>query len=299
MSNTKRTFTVLGLALFAGYGVTTAVSYLISWLLGGAAYVPDNLYVWITALLPLYVAGVPMIVLIARKAPRELPTEQRPLPLPDLLILFVICMGAMYIFNLVGTGINYLISLIKGSSVINPVEQLTQSTSLPLTIAVGCILAPVVEELIFRKLLLDRVRRFGDRTAIVFTAVCFGLFHGNLSQFFYAVAIGLILGYVAVRTGKISYTIALHILINFFGSAVLPTLTSSGITVFAAVAGMLALLFMIGGTVLFFTNKKNIVLKPCVTEPDAPADFKTQYLNIGMLLYILLCIGSMVIVILS
>ncbi|MFR8165857.1 MAG: hypothetical protein ACLU8D_07615 [Enterocloster sp.] len=33
---------------------------------------------------------------------------------------------------------------------------------------------------------LKRARRFGDRTAVAFTAVLFGLMHGNLLQLFYA-----------------------------------------------------------------------------------------------------------------
>ena len=63
-----------------------------------------------------------------------------------------------------------------------------------------CLVAPFMEELLFRGVLLRKARRFGDRTAVVFTAVMFGLMHGNLNQFLYAVVIGLVLGYLAVRT---------------------------------------------------------------------------------------------------
>ena len=38
-----------------------------------------------------------------------------------------------------------------------------------------------MEELLFRGVLLRKARRFGDRTAVVFTAVMFGLMHGNLN----------------------------------------------------------------------------------------------------------------------
>ena len=42
----------------------------------------------------------------------------------------------------------------------------------------------------------------------------FGLLHGNLEQLFYAILIGLVLGYVYCSTGKIRYTIAIHMGFN-------------------------------------------------------------------------------------
>ena len=75
-----------------------------------------------------------------------------------------------------------------------------------------------MEELLFRGMILKRARRFGDRTAVAFTAVLFGLMHGNLLQFFYAASIGLILGYVAVRTSSIRYTVLMHMAINSFST---------------------------------------------------------------------------------
>ena len=42
----------------------------------------------------------------------------------------------------------------------------------------------------------------------------FGLMHGNVTQFLYAAVIGVVLGYVAVKTGRMRYNRLLHILIN-------------------------------------------------------------------------------------
>jgi hypothetical protein len=49
--------------------------------------------------------------------------------------------------------------------------------------------------------------------------------HGNLYQFFYCFALGLILGYVYHSTGKIYITIAIHAIVNLIGS-ILSTLLS-------------------------------------------------------------------------
>ena len=72
----------------------------------------------------------------------------------------------------------------------------------------------MIEEYIFRWKFLNRLRRFGDKAAITYTALMFGLMHGNVTQFLYAAVIGVVLGYVAVKTGRMRYNCLLHILIN-------------------------------------------------------------------------------------
>jgi len=76
------------------------------------------------------------------------------------------------------------------------------------------ITGPICEELIFRSILLKPLRRFGDMQAVVITAVLFGFFHGNLTQFLYASAAGVILGITAVRANSVAASICLHILLN-------------------------------------------------------------------------------------
>lgn len=76
------------------------------------------------------------------------------------------------------------------------------------------ILAPIVEEFILRKLLVDRVVKYGEWTAILTSGVLFGLLHGNFQQLFFATFIGIFFAYIYVRTGKIWYTILLHMIVN-------------------------------------------------------------------------------------
>ena len=77
-----------------------------------------------------------------------------------------------------------------------------------------------VEELIFRKFLIDRTYRYGEWTAILTSGLMFGLSHGNLAQFFFTTLIGGLLAYIYIRTGKIWYTIALHMTLNLATSVV-------------------------------------------------------------------------------
>ena len=82
------------------------------------------------------------------------------------------------------------------------------------------IVGPIVEELIFRKVMIDRLSIFGDRAAILISAIACGLFHGNLSQLFYATLVGLLFGYVYARTRRIRNSIFLHMIVNFLGSVI-------------------------------------------------------------------------------
>ena len=95
----------------------------------------------------------------------------------------------------------------------NPVNEMLDSLSPVMILYVG-FLGPIIEEYIFRWKLLNRLRRFGDKAAITYTALMFGLMHGNVTQFLYAAVIGVVLGYVAVKTGRMRYNCLLHILIN-------------------------------------------------------------------------------------
>ena len=122
----------------------------------------------------------------------------------------------------------YSISLLAGGELINPVADAVLGSNFIITFIYGSFVAPVVEEIIFRKLLLDRLRRFGDLAAILLSGIVFGLFHMNLLQFLYASVLGFIFAYVTLKTNTIRYSIILHVLINMIGTVVAPLLLKSG-----------------------------------------------------------------------
>lgn len=72
------------------------------------------------------------------------------------------------------------------------------------------VLPALVEEWIFRGYILGALRPHGEKLAIVFTAVLFGLIHGNLLQFPFALILGLVLGWLTVQTGSLLPAVLLH-----------------------------------------------------------------------------------------
>ncbi|MFW5832310.1 MAG: CPBP family intramembrane glutamic endopeptidase [Prolixibacteraceae bacterium] len=77
------------------------------------------------------------------------------------------------------------------------------------------VIAPVVEELIFRGLILHGLRRnYNAFTAVVISALLFALFHLNPWQFPATFVLGLLLGWVMIRTRNILLAIIGHSINN-------------------------------------------------------------------------------------
>lgn len=77
------------------------------------------------------------------------------------------------------------------------------------------ILIPISEELVFRGLMFKRLReRTNFRQAAIYSAVVFGIFHGNLVQMIYGIILGLMLAYVYEKYGSVKAPILAHIVMN-------------------------------------------------------------------------------------
>ena len=136
---------------------------------------------------------------------------------------------------------NYLVSFL---SAIFPKELVRYSqimkqagldmTSLTPVMAIyTAILGPIAEELAFRGLSLGYFKKSLPSFALanIMQALLFGFIHMNFIQGAYAFMIGLLLGYVAHRTGSLLLSIVLHICFNsssFILQAVSPKAMNGG-----------------------------------------------------------------------
>lgn len=89
----------------------------------------------------------------------------------------------------------------------------------PLGILNIVVLGPLVEELIFRKGMLDILRKgnYFPIWAIVISSVTFGVIHGNPAQIPGAFLFGLLLGWIYWRTNSVWTVWLLHALNNLIG----------------------------------------------------------------------------------
>ena len=217
----RRHFNSLGLMYFFGtlliFGVQYAEVFLIERLPLTGIYDTD---VWLLiSTVPMYLISMPLMMLLIRRVP-AVSVEKHPMTFLQWLTAFFMCYAIMYLGNLVGLGLTFVIGMVKGSPVDNALVDIATDISPWTALVIMVLCAPVFEELIFRKLLIDRTVKYGEKTAILFSGIFFGLFHGNLNQFIYAFVLGVFLAFLYVKTGNLKITIALHMLINFMGGAV-------------------------------------------------------------------------------
>ena len=285
------------------------------WLMEGVFKV--NIYeswmLWVVTFAPIYLMAVPVGLWILKNMPRVRFRQQK-LGGKSFWVILLACFPLMYAGSFIG---NLFSMLFSGGAAENALNDFALDNH-PLKILVMVVLAPVLEEYIFRKQLIDRTVHLNERSAIFFSAATFALFHMNLFQFFYAFAIGLVLAYVYVRTGRLRYSILMHAVINFMGSVVAPLVLSvvdldainamsanpemlmelystmlPGLAVLLAYELLIGVLF-IAGIVCIVTHWRKVVLLSDPGIIPKGRRLSTFYLNPGMLIYILICLAAMV-----
>lgn len=312
----KKHFSLLGLMYFLGaliiIGVQVAVSMLV---LAFAPSLLDNPNLsLLVSMLPTYTIAFPLTSLLIHQVP-GVQMKKHDMKPTQLLGAFAISYALMYLSNLAGQFFTNIIGIIKGSPVDDAIADLVSELN-PLTaFFVMVLLAPALEEWIFRKLLVDRTIRYGEGTAIFLSGLMFGLFHGNLNQFVYTFLIGAFWAFIYVKTGRLRYTIYLHMALNFMGSVgslfflgAISTLEggSSAMNGFHFLLGMLIPLaivipylivvfgLVISGIVLLVTNWKRFRLISAELFIPKEKRFSVIFLNAGMILYVLFWIIQIV-----
>lgn len=266
---------------------------------------------YILNFVPMYLVAFPLFWLLGKKI-EAAPPKQHDMKFGHWVIALIMCFALMVAGALIGNIINLVLAALFGikidASALN--EGLLGEGAWTLTFF-AVIGAPIVEELVFRKFLIDRVRRYGEGTAILVSGIMFGLFHGNFSQCFFAAFLGFFFAFIYVRTGKIRYTIALHMAINFVGSVISGSILRSidyqkymdaaengnieelvkllpdlvPLLVFLVFEYGLAL----AGLILLIVNVK----KFRVSQPEVPVQkgklFQAVWINLGSILLLLFC----------
>ena len=316
LKKAKNHFSKLGIGTFAILGIGTVTQLLLIYVVNSTLpqVMEHSWGMWLLTFAPLYLIAVPIGLLLLRKVPAK-PLEKHDLKPSRYIVTVIICIFMMYAGNILGTIITSLLQLLPGVSAGNPILGYATDNALLPKVLFMVILAPVIEEYIFRKQLIDRMHIYGEKLAVVTSALMFGLFHGNLSQFFYAFALGLVFGYVYLKTGKLRYSISLHMLINLLGSvvgpfflekvAVVDTMENMDLAALEPVMPWLIafgayVLVLIGlaiaGLVLLCLNKRKVSFAPAEMELPKGTRIKTAYVNAGM---ILLTIGCMALIVAS
>lgn len=118
-------------------------------------------------------------------------------------------------------GADYIVGVLSMLSE-NMGYELTQSESLEPDSVVACaleliataVVPAVCEEFAMRCCSLGLLKKHGKAFGVIAVSIVFGLIHGNIIQFIFATVVGLILGYLTVKTDSIVPAILVHGLNN-------------------------------------------------------------------------------------
>lgn len=155
------------------------------------------------------------------------------------------------------------------------------------------IIAPVVEEMIFRGAVLQSLRRFGDGFAVLCSALLFGLYHGNFVQMVFAFIAGLVMAYVDLQTNSLLPSLCIHFANNFIASALDIVQKNYGETMADKAGGIIFIALIILGAAAFmyllfkqkFFRFKNKKRQPILTLSSRFSAFFSNPGVICILLY--------------
>ena len=239
-----------------------------------------------------YLIGFPICCLILKSIPDGQRREEENLTFGGFIKFFLISYFIMVLLNLFTMGFLWIVGNFKGSDVVNPLENVISNSSVLATIIFAGILSPIIEEVLFRGVMLNKLRTYGDKIAIITTALLFGLFHENFSQFFYAVGLGMMFAYVTLKTGTIKYSIGLHIMINMMGGVIGTQALSS--TIATMIFGIVVWIFVIAGLILFVKDFKKISLLPGEVTIEKGHILSETWLNVGMIINLIISLALMI-----
>ncbi|KZX13314.1 CPBP family intramembrane glutamic endopeptidase [Methanobrevibacter oralis] len=244
-----------------------------------------------------YVLPLPIFLYLMNKFESS-EIEKESVDLKTFIKYIAITITLMLIGNLIGIILTTIIGGAIQSEISNPVENLINSTNIWLNLALISIIGPIFEEILFRKILIDKTIKYGARISIIISALLFGLFHGNVNQFFYAFLMGGFFAYVYIKTGKIIYPIILHLIVNLMGSVIslkliqsISNLYSGSINLFDAsfviIYVIIILILVTIGLILLLTKFKTAKFKGSKTKINLKKPFKTSLINVGMICFII------------
>ena len=73
--------------------------------------------------------------------------------------------------------------------------------------------APILEEIVFRGVIMNNLKKYGIKIAIIVNSILFGVSHSNINMIIPAILTGIIFSYIAYKY-SLKYSILLHFLLN-------------------------------------------------------------------------------------
>lgn len=113
------------------------------------------------------------------------------------------------------------------------------------------------EELAMRGMVMGMLRKFGDAFAIIGSAFIFGIMHANADQIVFAFLVGIILGFITIKSDSIWPAITVHFLNNFVSVAFSYLKKIDGLTYSVSILSVFSLFMLLAVYSLAVLQKKD------------------------------------------
>ncbi len=151
----------------------------------------------------------------------------------------------------------------------------------------------LVEEFACRGIILGALKKHGEAFAIITSSALFGLMHSNFEQIPFAFLVGLVLGYITIKSGSIWIAVAVHAFNNMV-SVVYTYLLSglSGITQNISYTVFLIFSLLVGLFAITKISSSEDIFK--LSADTAITNLSTRlkwfFLSVTVIIYISLCL---------
>jgi membrane protease YdiL (CAAX protease family) len=187
-----------------------AVATGVSWALSRDTSMEPDTYIRYAIVITLALYAVVAALIVTQITPSVRLRWRVGDPLPGVALGVVVGGGASML----------LLALVSGASGhLNPDPRIVTMMSegdvahILTAVLISCACAPLVEEVLFRGLLLESLRRHGTQAAVIGSGIAFAVWHLNPAALRYYALMGAMLGVLYVKRGLVA-SIAAHVAFN-------------------------------------------------------------------------------------
>lgn len=245
----------------------------------------------LSLVVPFGIAGV----YLEKKTGTDVFKFNKPVSIPLMLTAvplgFFVCLVGNYVTSWFVTVMD-----MAGITLTSPEYEVPEDFAGRIVYVIAIAVVPaLVEEFAIRGAVLQPLRRYGDKFAILASSIVFAVLHGNLIQAPFALIAGIGIGYAVCITNSIWTGVIIHFCNNFYSAMMeflIADVTNEEKLNLIYYAVMLVLYAVsIAGSVAFVIIRKKRRLVPSFTALTEGAKLKAFVLTVPMIIGFIIMLG--------
>jgi membrane protease YdiL (CAAX protease family) len=250
-------------AIFISFLLIFSIIFTFLFVILGEKYKLNNtLWFECTSAIIVDIITIPLIIIYCRKSKNSFNVAENKFKIS--IHTAIKLLGICFVYYLIANQCNfYFLKILNMFTTNNGSTEtyVTENISWAYFILTSVILAPVYEEIIFRKIILSNFRKYGKLNCILISSTLFSLFHCNIEQFVYTFLLGVMLGTIVVIYNRIEYAIILHsflnlyVLLNYFSSE---AILNNSHKIYRAIFSLSVIFLLLMGILQLIKNRSKI-----------------------------------------